>query len=95
MNNFNFRYQVKYNTVQIKICEKNLVRHSHDFLLPYITEKIKILLSAPHSKFNFIFYALSTSTSNKCLAGEYLGLCPATPFSWTFDSRAEAVVGRR
>ena len=39
-------------------------------------------------------YYESTSTLNKVLPREYLGLCPATPFSLTFDSRVGAVMGR-
>ena len=39
-----------------------------------------------------IFY--TTSTSYKIFDREYLGLCPATSFSWTFDVRAGAVVDR-
>ena len=35
-----------------------------------------------------------TTTLNKFLAREYLGLCLATPIFWTFDSRAEAVQGK-
>ena len=34
------------------------------------------------------------STSDKFLAQECLRLCPTTPFSWTFDSKEEAVVSR-
>ena len=69
-----------------QIAAKNLVKLPGIELTQgsYGCRILKLLIFKKHHELR-----LQTSLSR-----DYLGLCPATPFSWSFDSRVGAAIGR-